>query len=124
MSSPYESGVCNIGPAEIAQRRKIALLGFISAVIFGVLFILSGSTSPLRFAIFIPLFIGSIGFVQARKKFCLAYGFMGVYNFDIVGRHEKVTEGSARALDRKVANQIILQALLLSIVLTAVFALI
>jgi hypothetical protein len=121
MSGSYQSGVCNIGPSEIAQRKKVAMAGFISAAIFGVLVSLSGSHSPVRFAIFLPLLIGSIGLIQARKKFCLAFGLLGVYNFGIVGRHERVVDEFARAADRKVANKIILQSLALAVVLTAAF---
>jgi len=121
MSGSYQSGVCNIGPSEIAQRKKVAMAGFISAAIFGVLVSLSGSHSPVRFAIFLPLLIGSIGLIQARKKFCLAFGLLGVYNFGIVGRQERVVDEFARAADRKVANKIILQSLALAVVLTAAF---
>ena len=121
MSGSYQSGVCNIGPSEIAQRRKVAIAGFVSAAIFGVLINLSGSHSPVRYAIFLPLLIGSIGFIQARKKFCLAFGLLGVYNFGVVGRQERIEDEAFRAADRKVANKIIFQSLALALLLTAAF---
>jgi hypothetical protein len=62
-----------------------------------------------RISLFIPLFVFAIGFVQSRKKFCLAYGFMGTFNFGKLGQLSKVADSASRAADRKTALSILFQ---------------
>jgi hypothetical protein len=61
----------------------------------------------------------SVGWVQSRKKFCLAYGFAGTFNFGKLGNVSRVADPIARAADRKTALLIIGQCLLYAAVLTA-----
>jgi hypothetical protein len=39
----------------------------------------------IRLGIFFPLMVASVGFVQSRSKFCLAYGFAGTHNVGKMG---------------------------------------
>ncbi len=78
-----------------------------------------GSTSAaLRLPVFISALIFAIGYIQSRKKFCLAFGLMGTFNFSELGKLSKVVSPEALAADRKVALLIIGQALALAILLT------
>ena len=70
--------------------------------------------------IFIPLAVAAIGWVQSRKKFCLAYGFMGTFNFGKLGELSKVADKGALAADRKMALSILAQALSLAAILTLI----
>ena len=66
----------------------------------------------------------AIGFIQSRKKFCLAYGFMGTFNFGKLGQISRVSDPIAKKADRKTALTILAQSVLLALGLTlATFAL-
>jgi hypothetical protein len=58
--------------------------------------------------------------VQSRKKFCLAYGFMGTFNFGKLGELSKVADKSSLAADRKTAISILGQSLSLAAILTLI----
>ncbi len=63
--------------------------------------------------------VASVGFVQSRKKFCLAYGFMGTFNFGKLGQLSKVADSASRAADRKTALSILFQATSYAVIATA-----
>jgi hypothetical protein len=112
MSTEYVPGTCNIGPVEIRQRRAVAVIGFIlfissSIALFGI-----DAPRATRLGLFFPLVVASIGWVQSRKKFCLAYGFMGTFNFGKIGQLSRVQDKAAKRADRITALSILFQALL------------
>ncbi|MFM9151405.1 MAG: hypothetical protein ACKOPU_03925, partial [Candidatus Planktophila sp.] len=65
---------------------------------------------------FFPLLVASVGWVQSRKKFCLAYGFMGTFNFGKLGKLSRVADKNAKRADRLTALSILVQALLYALV--------
>ena len=65
--------------------------------------------------------IFSVGFIQSRKKFCLAYGLAGTFNFGKLGNITKVQSAEDRKADRKTAISILAQATFLAVAITAVF---
>ena len=113
----YIPGTCNIGPAEIRRRRIVMWLGCILSIITIASFQQNNASRFDRISIFLPAFVFSIGFVQSRKKFCLAFGFMGAFNFGKVGAITKVLTPEQRSADRKTALTLLGQALLLTIVI-------
>lgn len=117
-ATEYIAGSCNIGKSEIRQRQIVALVGLFLSVSALVGFISTKASPSIRLGIFLPLTIFSIGFVQSRKKFCLAFGFMGTFNFARIGKMSKVTDKASLAADRKTASIILLQSLGLAAVLT------
>jgi len=117
-TAEYIAGSCNIGKSEIRQRQIVALVGLFLSVSALVGFISTKASPSIRLGIFLPLTIFSIGFVQSRKKFCLAFGFMGTFNFARIGKMSKVTDKASLAADRKTASIILLQSLGLAAVLT------
>lgn len=119
-ATEYIPGTCNIGKAEIRQRQVVALIGLFLSVSSLIGFISTHASANVRLGIFLPLTIFSIGWVQSRKKFCLAFGFMGTFNFARIGKMSKVVDKSSLAADRKTAAIILLQSLALSAALTAV----
>ena len=124
MTTEYIPGTCNIGAGEIRQRQFVAaicIVLFMAASIF--LFVVDASRSA-RLALFFPLVVASIGLVQSRKKFCLAYGFMGTFNFGKVGQLSKVSDKGALRADRITALKILAQSLLYAVLITAVVYLI
>jgi len=116
--SEYIPGTCNIGKAEIRQRQVVALIGLFLSVSALIGFISTKASPSIRLGIFLPLTIFSVGFVQSRKKFCLAFGFMGTFNFARLGKMSKVVDKASLAADRKTAAIILLQSLGLAAILT------
>lgn len=119
-SSEYVPGTCNIGTSEIRQRQIVALVGLALSISALIGFITTHASAQVRLGIFLPLTVASVGWVQSRKKFCLAYGFMGTFNFAGIGKLSKVADKASLAADRKTAAAILLQSLGLAAALTAV----
>ena len=120
MTDQYIAGTCNIGKNEIRQRQVVALIGLFLSVSSLIGFISTSATQSVRLGIFLPLTVFSIGWVQSRKKFCLAYGFMGTFNFGKLGKVSKVSDKASLAADRKTALSILLQSLGLASILTLI----
>lgn len=119
MSYAYIPGSCNLGKAEIRRRQFVALIGLILSITTFVGLVGSDASSNARWGMFAPLMVFSIGFIQSRKKFCLAYGFMGTFNLGKLGDIARVQNPEDRKADRKTALGILLQATLLAFVITA-----
>ena len=102
----YRPGVCNIGPAEIARRRRAGHVGVILTA--GALAVLLAIDAPAwtRLVLIAPAAIAASGYLQARLKFCAGYGQLGVFNFGPSGDTTSVADAEARALDRRRARQI------------------
>ena len=121
MSSEYVAGSCNIGKGEIRRRQTVALIGLF-LVFFSASTILGTDQSrSVRLSIFLPAMIFAVGFIQARKKFCLAYGLAGTFNFGNLGSISKVQSEEDKKADRKTAINIFIQSALLAVAITLVF---
>ena len=114
-SGNYIPGTCNIGPAEIRRRRVVMYLGLFLSLITLMSFQAANASRADRLSIILPAFVFSIGFVQSRRKFCLAYGFLGTFNFGKLGAISKVQSPADKAADRKMAIRITLEALALTL---------
>lgn len=107
----YRPGVCNIGPAEIARRRRAGHVGAVATIgLFAAL--VAVDAPPLaRLTIALPAAAAASGYLQAWFKFCAGFGSRGTFNFGPLGRIEEVTDPEARARDRAKATQIGLASL-------------
>ncbi|ASY27436.1 hypothetical protein PHILAsVB114_01950 [Candidatus Planktophila limnetica] len=119
-TAQYIPGSCNIGKGEIRQRQIVALIGLAISISSLIALISTSAPRGARLGIFIPLAVASIGWVQSRKKFCLAYGFMGTFNFGKLGQLSKVADSASRAADRKTALSILIQSGAYAVVGTAI----
>jgi hypothetical protein len=119
-TAQYIPGACNIGKGEIRQRQIVALIGLALSISSLIALISTSAPRGARLGIFIPLAVASIGWVQSRKKFCLAYGFMGTFNFGKLGQLSKVADSASRAADRKTALSILFQAGAYALIATAI----
>jgi hypothetical protein len=111
MELSYAPGACNIGPAEIARRRRAALVGAIGTVALCAVLIASG-TAPGdlgRLLVGLPLTGAAIGWIQAQRRFCLAYGFAGTFNLGAIGEMHRVVDIASQAADRRAALAIAAQ---------------
>ena len=124
MSQEYVAGSCNIGTGEIRRRQVVALAGAVISTTSLVGLLNTDAARSARYSLFIPLMVFAIGFIQSRKKFCLAYGFMGTFNFGKLGQISRVSDPISKKADRKTAITILAQSTALALGLTlATFAL-
>ncbi len=103
----YQPGVCNIGTAEIGARRRAGIVGAAATVaLLGVLLAVRAPRAT-RLLIAVPAAGAASGFVQARHRFCAAYGTTGVFNTTgALGDVSAVEDPASRALDRAAARRI------------------
>lgn len=120
----YIPGSCNLGKEEVRRRQLVAILGLVLSVSTFVGLVGSDAPASARWGMFIPLMVFSIGFIQSRRKFCLAYGFMGTFNLGKLGDLSRVQSPEDRKADRKTALSIMLQSAALALLLTVVTVLI
>jgi len=119
VSDTYIPGTCNLGKAEVRRRQFVAFLGLALST-FSAVGLWQGSMLA-RLTIILPLFVFAVGFVQSRRKFCMAYGFAGAFNLGRLGELSKVQDPADRAADRKTALSILGQAALLALALTLLY---
>lgn len=117
-SSQYIPGTCNIGSGEIRRRKVVAIIGLMLSISSFVTLLMSGAPRNARYGIFVPLMIASVGWVQSRSKFCLAYGFAGTFNMGKLGDISRVADKASKAADRKTAVTILLKSTALAAALT------
>ena len=104
--SAYRPGVCNIGPAEIAARRRTGHVGAIAAILLFIVLVALGVPPIARILVALPVAIAASGYLQAYLKFCAGFGARGVFNFGNLGTTDRVQDAVARSADRRRAYQI------------------
>jgi hypothetical protein len=113
----YIPGVCNIGREEIKQRKIVGIIGLIATVITLFLLIYFDTSIGIKFFIFIPAVISSIGFLQARAHFCIYYGWASLFNFDSLGKKNIVEKDEYKIADKKKSFRIVLYSLLIGLII-------
>jgi hypothetical protein len=116
----YIPGSCNIGKGEVRRRQIVALVGLFFSISTLLTFNTVDAPTEIRLGIFFPLMVASVGFVQSRSKFCLAYGFAGTFNVGKMGDIKRVASKEDRAADRKTALVILGKSFILTALATAV----
>jgi hypothetical protein len=116
----YIPGTCNIGKGEVRRRQLVALVGLFFSVTTLLAFNTVDAPTEIRLGIIFPLMVASVGFIQSRSKFCLAYGFAGTFNVGKMGDIKRVASKEDRAADRKTALVILGKSFLLAALATAV----
>jgi hypothetical protein len=116
----YIPGSCNIGKGEVRRRQLVALVGLFFSISTLLAFNTVDAPTEIRLGIFFPLMVASVGFVQSRSKFCLAYGFAGTFNVGKMGDIKRVTSKEDRAADRKTALAILGKSFLIAALATVV----
>lgn len=116
----YQPGVCNIGPAEIRQRRSIGIGGLVVTVVAVVLLVVFQVPAPWRLLVFIPAAAGASGFLQAALHFCTGFAMKGVFNFGDRGTQEAVHEQEYRKKDQRKATLILIGAAAIGVVVALI----
>ena len=106
MTDQYVPGSCNIGPAEIALRRRAGHAGLVVTAALGAALLRSDLPRAWRLTLAVPAAGAASGYLQARERFCADFGWRGVYNFDRRGREQPVAGDRALAQDRRKALRI------------------
>ena len=123
MSDTYIPGTCNLGKAEVRSRQIVALVGLVASLILATGLIASSAAQASGLTLFAPLMVFAVGFIQSRRKFCLAYGLAGTFNLGKLGQISKVASPEDKAADRKTALSILAQATALALGLTGAITL-
>jgi hypothetical protein len=106
MTGQYAPGTCNIGPEEIAIRRRAGHTGLAVTAALATLLLRSDLHRAWRLTLALPAAGAASGYLQARQRFCANYGFRGLYNLDARGQEQPVARTQAREADRRRALQI------------------
>lgn len=119
----YSAGICNIGEAEIKQRRRIGYIGLGLTLITVIVYlglVYSIKLDPLfGLIVFIPAEMTTIGLIQARNKFCAAYGLTRQQNVSSrLGLTIKVKDENSQREDRNKAVKIIFQSFIIALIIT------
>lgn len=116
----YTPGVCNLNEPEIAYRRKAFYLGLIIGIPLLLILLVLGAAPIVGVLMFLPAWIGAIGYLQAKNKFCVAYGASGVYNSSPeYAETQKIVDAAFKKLDKARARKMNTQAFVIGIVVTA-----
>ncbi|AMV39171.1 hypothetical protein [Planctomyces sp. SH-PL62] len=104
----YTPGVCNIGGAEVRLRKLLGWAGLVGAVALWGCFLWAGVSPATRLWVGGPALMSALGFLQARRRFCVNYGFGGVSSFGPqAGATETVEDAESRAVDRRTSWRIV-----------------
>lgn len=120
-SEGYRAGACNIGPAEIARRRRAGLTGIGIALVLGVVLVAIDAPIWIRAIVFLPLAGGLVSLEQARRRFCVGFAMAGLRNFGALGGESRVDDATDRAADRRAALVMVAYASAIAAVVTVAF---
>ena len=112
----YQPGVCNIGPAEIARRRRAGDVGLLATVFLLAILVAIGAPPSVRLLVGLPAAGSAVGYLQAWLRFCAGFGTRGTFNFGPLGRAEQVSDPESLARDRRRATEIAVAILAIGIV--------
>ena len=111
----YQPGTCNIGPAEIARRRRAGHVGLVATVVVLIVLVAIDAPPIARIVVAVPAMVAASGYLQAWLRFCAGFGSRGIFNFGPVGDTQQVVDADARSRDRVKARQIGLASLAIGV---------
>ena len=117
MSSEYQAGACNIGGIERDRRRRMGYAVLVVTVLYVGAVLWLGLPETYLLGTFVFLYGGVLGLLQARTRFCAAYGLTGRYGFD--EGEGTVDDADARLQDRMRALRLVAKASAIALVGTA-----
>jgi hypothetical protein len=108
---------CNIGPYEIARRRRSAIVFTGVAAVVAVALVAAHVPPAGRLLLF-PFAAGAaVNWLQVVHRFCVAFGAFGIENFGRLGEEVKV-DPAQRAADRRRVAQLVLEGSLIGAIVT------
>jgi hypothetical protein len=100
-NADYRAGACNIGPAEITRRRRFGHIASVATVVLFLALVALAVPSIVRFIVALPAAVAAACYLEAALKFCIGFGWLGLFNFGAHGSTEHVAQAAARASDRR-----------------------
>ena len=110
---------CNIGPEEIARRRRSAIVATILTAVVAAALVAVHAPPLARLLIWPLATAAAITWLQVVHRFCVAFGALGLENFGRLGDEVRVDAGE-RGTDRRRALQLLLEGSLIGLVVTLV----
>ena len=108
---------CNIGPDEIARRRRSSIVFTVVAVLVAAALV-GGHVPTVGRLLLFPFAAGAaVNWLQVVHRFCVAFGALGIENLGRLGEQRGVAPGQAAA-DRRRALQLVLEGSLIGAVAT------
>ena len=117
----YIPGNCNLGKAEINRRYRIGYIGLVFAILIILILYFADASRIWRLLIFLPVFYGVSGFIQASKKFCYIYGFRQVFSLEGIRSFKKINDQDSIQADRRTAMRIVISVFVTSVVITLLY---
>jgi hypothetical protein len=115
-SDHYNPGHCNIGAKELSVRKKFLKL-FIPLSVF---LSAAGLMWPANVAIWIFLILCTFSSIvlvtEIRYRFCILFGFFGLYNFKQLGHLDEVKNPVHLKMDRKKVWEIVILSLFIAVI--------
>ena len=111
----YVPGVCNIGQAEIARRRRAGHVALVATVVLLLGLVGIGLPPVVRLLVAVPAAVAAACYLEVRYRFCAGLGSLGLFNFGELGHHDEVVDPADRARDRAMARRIGLGAALIGL---------
>ncbi len=118
----YQPGICNINTAEVAYRKRWGYIGSYLFIVLGGLMLLGEASWWMRLVLFLPAYVGAIGFLQARNRFCVAYAAAGQQNAREASRKPIKVSDTHYALDAIKARRLKIQASAIALLATSLLA--
>ncbi len=122
-TSDYRPGVCNIGPKEIARRRRSGLVGVSIAVGLAVALVAIGAPTWARGLVLLPLWGGLVSLEQVRRRFCVGFALAGIRSANPSEVRERVEDAADLAADRAAARWMVIYCGALAAIITLAYAL-
>jgi hypothetical protein len=110
---------CNIGPQEIARRRRSALVLTLATALVAAALVWTHAPPIARLLIWPLATAAAVTWLQVVHRFCVAFGALGLENFGRLGSEVHV-DPHQRTADRRRALQLILEGSLIGLVVTLV----
>jgi hypothetical protein len=117
----YRAGACNIGPEEIARRRRGGLVSVAIAALIGLALLALDAPTWSRLLVFPFLASGLVSLEQVRRRFCVGFAMAGLRNLGQLGTEQRVEDAGDRAADRRAALVMVGYMSAIAAVITAAF---
>ena len=120
MQAPVEPRAvlrCNIGEAEVARRRRGAIVLTVAGAVVAAALIALAAPHLARLLLFPVAAAAGVTWLQVTQRFCVAFGAAGLENFGPLGSEHRVTDELAAA-DRRRALRLTLEGALAGLVVT------
>jgi hypothetical protein len=122
-ASDYRPGVCNIGPKEIARRRRGGLVGVSIALGLAVVLVAMDAPGWARLLVLLPLWGGLVSLEQVRRRFCVGFALAGLRSANPGEVRERVEDAGDLAADRAAARWMVAYCGAIAAVITLAYAL-